>query len=296
MLVLDGHKSAVYALAFAPDGDRLASGDREGNVLLWQGGRPERLAAADPDGAVTVNGIAMGADGRVVVACSLGWYSLMPDWDVFPGDPRLVAHPQLGAHPPGTTGVAIVTADLLAVGGGNRGKPEGGLLVLQPRGVKSKPVTFSAPQGVRSVSAAGERVAWSEWGRLLYVWDIRKPDRVKLPLAAEAPCVALAPDGTQLAAGVDYKVKLYDVASKRERLSLDGHTGRVTGVAFTPDGGTVVSGSWDGTVRLWDATSGSPRAVFQWPVGKVTSLAVSPDGLRLAVGGDTGAVVLADLD
>lgn len=291
MLVLDGHESAVFALAFSPDGGRLASGDRVGNVLLWAGGEPVRVAATNPPGAAPVNSLAFAPNDVLVVAGGqAGWYGVRLGGD---GQPVTASVVQM---PLGATGVRPVGPELLAVGLGSRSKPQGGAFaVVNPYATKRQS-EFPAPQGVRSVSAAGEVVAWSEWGRLLYVWDIRKPDRVKLPLAAEAPCVALAPDGTQLAAGVDYVVKLFDVAGKRERLSLAGHRGKVTSVAFTPDGGTVVSGSWDGTVRLWDAGPGTERASFRWPVGKVTSLAIAPDGLRLAVGGDAGAIVLADLD
>ncbi|WP_269323477.1 WD40 repeat domain-containing protein [Mycobacterium paragordonae] len=32
---------------------------------------------------------------------------------------------------------------------------------------------------------------------------------------------------------------------------MRGHTADVTGVAFSPDGSSLVSGSEDGTVRLW---------------------------------------------
>lgn len=290
MLVLDGHKSAVYALAFSPDGDRLASGDRAGNVLLWASSGPQRVASADPPGAASVNAVMLTPDGRRLV---IAWSAGVLETEFL--DRSSDAGVDLSFL--NGTGLVWVGNRYFAAGKGNRAKPEGGLFRLLSLTEDVRLPEFSAPQGVRSVSAAGERVAWSEWGRLAYVWDIRKPDRVKLPLPAEAPCVALAPDGATLAAGLDsYKVKLFDVARKQERRSLDGHTGRVTAVAFTPDGGTVASGSWDGTVRLWDAGPGGLRASYKWPVGKVTALAVSPDGLRLAVGGDGGVIVLADLD
>lgn len=37
--LLKGHRQAVTALAFSPDGSRLASGGRDGNVMVWNVGR-----------------------------------------------------------------------------------------------------------------------------------------------------------------------------------------------------------------------------------------------------------------
>src|SRR5689334_12984269 len=35
MLLLEGHKSPVYALAFSPDGRLLTSGSKDGSAVIW---------------------------------------------------------------------------------------------------------------------------------------------------------------------------------------------------------------------------------------------------------------------
>nr|WP_240484264.1 WD40 repeat domain-containing protein [Pseudarthrobacter sulfonivorans] len=69
----------------------------------------------------------------------------------------------------------------------------------------------------------------------------------------------------------------------------------VRGVAFSPDGGRVVSGSADGRVRLWDAGTALPAGdPMTGHRGAVSSVAFSPDGRRIASGGADGTVRLWD--
>ena len=49
---------------------------------------------------------------------------------------------------------------------------------------------------------------------------------------------------------------LWDVATGRERTTLEGHKSGVTSVLFSPDGSTLASASFDNTVVLWDVVTG----------------------------------------
>ena len=59
--------------------------------------------------------------------------------------------------------------------------------------------------------------------------------------------------------------------------TLEGHTGYVYGVSFSPNNQYVVSGSGDNTVRIWNVESGDCIKTLEGHTDKVWDVSFSPN-------------------
>ena len=114
--------------------------------------------------------------------------------------------------------------------------------------------------------------------------------------------VAFSPDGAWLASGgADEVIRLWDLSkiesSKPKNLNiepvlLEGHTGWVRSLDFSPDGGLLASSGADGTARLWRLPKGKLHRTYtthkthkaQYPAA--IAVAFSADGAQLVVCAD----------
>lgn len=71
----------------------------------------------------------------------------------------------------------------------------------------------------------------------------------------------------------------------RTLLKYTRYSGRVTAVAWSPDGERIVSGCEDSVVQVWDASNGNHIYIYDRHSGRVTAAIWSPAGRLVASGG-----------
>jgi WD40 repeat protein len=117
--------------------------------------------------------------------------------------------------------------------------------------------------------------------------------------------LAFSPDGKLLAAGgLDGTARVWDTQSGAAVAALSEHGGRISGIAFTPDGKQIITSKGSpftpldvlkhgrasiartplhGEIRFWNAQSGElQRTIQTGAYTTVVSLGVSPDGSQMA--------------
>lgn len=149
---------------------------------------------------------------------------------------------------------------------------------------------FFAPNGESLVSSSDDKII-KQWNL-----ETRTQIRSFSGHLKGVTCVAISPialfpltkggteGGYMLASGSDDNtIKLWNLPTGAEILTLNGHSGWIQAVAFSPDGQILASGSCDNTAKLWNVITGKEiitRSANNW----VQSLAFSPDG-QILIGG-----------
>ena len=134
---------------------------------------------------------------------------------------------------------------------------------------------------------------WKEHRRLApqVPYELGDEDTPAGPLP---PPLTWSHDGRRFAAaGGDNTVYVAKIATSERPIELRGHTGRVTGLAFSPTDGMLLTTSNDSTARLWTFSDDErvlERLVLSGHRDMVGSGVFSPKGDRIVTASDDGTV------
>jgi WD40 repeat protein/serine/threonine protein kinase len=293
MISYRAHTDNVWSVEFRPDGAEIATGGRDGRVLLWLPPEKPLLAERVFTADTPLMALSLSPDGRQLAAAGgTGSNFQIRLWDNQTGEeqPSIEGHSDLittlAYNPDGSLLASSGRDSVIHLWSTADGSPVR-TLPLEP-GEAAFALAFS-PDGklLASASESGLRL-WNPVNGLLIAW-----------LEQSMPVLALSfsPDGAFLASGGDDGlITLWDVKSGEiSGTPLEGHTDAVSSLAFSPDGTILASGSRDYSILLWNVSS--RQALRQPLVGHndwLSGLAFSPDGTILASSSHDSTIRLWD--
>lgn len=283
------------ALAYSPDGKRLAAGGRgvvtlidptSGEVTGTHGGQDGRVTAV----AFAKSGTLAVASGEAGKAGVIRLYR--------PGKaeptatltgPKDVIY-ALAFSPDGT---------MLAAGGYDRLVRVWHLPSAGPPQLKHTLADHSDAVYALAFHPGGKLLATGAADRAVKVWDVATGAR--LYTLADATdwvyAVAWTPDGSKLAAGgVDRSLRVWAADATGGKLTgaAVAHERPLTRLFVTPDGQKFVTVGDDRAVKVWTAATLTEVSVFPTQPEAILAAALRPDGKQLAIGRFDGKVLLLD--
>jgi WD40 repeat protein/serine/threonine protein kinase len=289
-----GHRAAVTAVSWSPDGKRLATGSKDGTAKVWD--------AASGQVLLTFHG----HTGRVATVCwspDGKWLATGSEdftakvWEAATGRELL----NLKGHRNMVTCLCwSPDGKRLATASGDQTAK-----VWETAGGREL-FTFEGHKGPGFTSAVLS-VSWSPDSKQLAtgsndgtakVWEASSGHELRTLRRQTGPIrsVCWSPDGKWLATGSDDgTVRVWDVAefsansaTGREPLALKGHASEVLSVSWSPDSKQLATGSADGTAKVWDVDSERVKLTVKGHTNEVLCVSWSPDGKRLATGSQDG--------
>ena len=257
------HLDMITAIAFAPDGERLATGSFR-TIRLWRRQLPTRLAVVTAGAGATA--IARSSDGRVAIGRKDGQLVLLEDGATDLAKPLVT----LAGHQAAVTLVGFFANDSLLASVDS----DGGVLVHQiPNGnlvgklMLSKLVTCAAIPGTDLLAVARQ----GEQG--IGIWKLPQ----SLPAADAEPAgpvetigvvkepislisAPIVPANRLLVADATGLVRLVDRSSDRV-VGQFAHGGSISAVAVSRDGRQLVTAG-SGGQKIWNIADGKQLAEY----------------------------------
>lgn len=284
--------SAIFSLAFTPDGKLLASGDYSAKLDLWQIETGQKVVSFSCPNYHLIRSVAFNAAGDILASAGVDENLYL--WEVRTGESIKI----LTGHTDWINSVAFSLDGIIATGSND-------LTVKLWNEISGECVqTLTGHQDYIFSVAFSKQGILASAGKdsLVILWDIKTGNCLNILQHKKAVyAVAFHPNGKILAsAGADFTVKLWDIreVENPQLLATLNHSNIILTVAFSPDGFYLAGGGQDKTVTVWDVRNYNncfAVTMLQGHTNWIRALVFSPDGKILASGGVDAAVKLWDM-
>ncbi len=274
LLKFGGHSAEVNAIAWSPDGRRVASGGTDNSVQVWDSITGARMLKYMHTN--WVRALAWAPNGARLASAS--YDNSIQVWDYFNGQLLFtcMGHTHgingLAWSPDGTRFASSSWDKTVRIWGAAAGN----LLSIYNGHTDVVSVVAWSPDNEYIASAGSDKTVQVRHvisGRLLQTYR------------GHSDCVnglAWSPDGRILAsASDDEHVHLWDVLSGRLLLSYHGHSDWVWWVAWSLDGRRIISSSRDKTAQVWEVSTGRTLFTYTGHSASVNAALWSPDATRV---------------
>ncbi|MEZ5400115.1 MAG: c-type cytochrome domain-containing protein [Bryobacteraceae bacterium] len=187
---------------------------------------------------------------------------------------------------------------------GAQGPKPGATVAAKPAQPKPAP-TVAAARGQKPPFLAA---AWSPKRDLVALAgessvelaSLSGSERKSLEMGSPARAVAFNHDGGLLAVGGGEcakggAVRIFDTATHELKITIQGHTDCVYGLAFSPDGTMLATSSYDKLIKLWNPATGAAIRTLKDHIDAVYAVEFTRDGKRLISGGADRSVKIWDV-
>lgn len=279
------HDGRGYAIAYDPNGNRLATGGQEAHVAVWEPQDREDVLTLGPSGRKSddARSLVFAPDSRqLAVAAENGvqWWDLPTR--------KLVARLSRDNLPSDHVAVSR-DGQCLAVGREKQARIE-----VWRRSSDGWQFAWEAedqPCDHLAFSPLSQTLAVVDWLRDEVAVYEAATGRVEHRLEAKQCWAAeFSPDGQQLAFTELDDIVLWD-RTQQQRRRLQKHRSTVTDLAYSPDGRRLASCGHDRRIAVWDARNGTPLQTMMGHRCNVTQVAFVGND-RLVSLGDDGTVLV----
>ncbi len=292
---LNGHKGWIVCLAFAPDGQMLASASADQTLRLWD--VPRGASRAPFHGHEDeVYFVAWTRDGRQLVSGG-------KDGSVRFWEPTAKLQSSGCASLPENTWDLVFTPDSRRVV--TMRANEKTLIVRDVRTLQAEVELSSPGYGPRRLALAGDgrRLAFGDRSGNVEIWDLASYQRIA-SLFVERGWIRdlqFSPTGNQLLCVCERAdrrrvVQVYETATWSTVDLAAIHLEDLHKAMLTPNGSTLAVSHRNGMVAWWDLKTRQRQAQFQWPhLGPGVQMAFSRDGRWFAAGGESSVLMLVEV-